>query len=120
MTGFVVILAALQLAVPIRCYQTDAAYAMPATHAYYATSGYIALSPDTCRQVRRPTLWGAYILGHELAHLWQDTNGRALNEREADRIGWWAAPGLLRRLVAVTGRAAAVMPSPDTPVRLTP
>jgi hypothetical protein len=119
MTGFVIILAALQLAVPVRCYQTEQAYAMPATDAYYSTDRYIALAPDTCKQVRRPTLYGAFVLAHELAHLWQDQSGRSFNEREADRIGWWAAPGLLRRLVAVTGRAAATL-LPDKPVRLAP
>jgi hypothetical protein len=53
MTGFVIILAALQLAVPVRCYQTEQAYAMPATDAYYSTDRYIALAPDTCKQVPR-------------------------------------------------------------------
>lgn len=108
MTPFVVILAALQLAVPVRCYETPAAWRaqlahvqMPPVVAYYDPTGptpHIALGAWACRQVRTPTLEGATVLAHELAHAWQHSSGRMFDEREADSIGAWAGPGILRRL----------------------
>lgn len=114
MNGFVLILAALQLGVPVRCYETPAAWRaqlaqvrLPAVAAYYDNSGpAVALSPAVCRQVRTPTLEGATVLAHELAHHWQHSSGRHLDEREADRLAAWAAPGLLRRLERLLQRRA--------------
>jgi hypothetical protein len=126
-TGFVVILAALQFAVPVRCYQsTDAwnaqAAAVNASRAlaYYLPSQNIALSPFVCREVRRPTAFGANVLAHELAHLWQDEQGRAFDEEEADRIAARTDGALLRRLARLFGRRPAMTPTPDAPVRLAP
>jgi hypothetical protein len=121
-TGFVVVLAVLQLAVPVRCYSSEPAFVAAGglgAAAFYEPGEFIALSPDTCRQVRRPSWYGAFVLGHELAHLWQDLNGRSFDEGEADRIGEWSARGLLLRLVQVTGRRA-VSVRPDRPVVLGP
>jgi hypothetical protein len=121
MTGFVVILAAMHFAVPVHCYQTLTAWqasARPDAVAYYQAGSHIALSPSVCRDVRRPTLWGANILAHELAHHWQWEQGRAFSEREADRIAARTDRSLLRRLARVLGRRAVFGPSPDNPVVL--
>ena len=128
MTGFVVILAALQLAVPVRCYGTPAAWeahkaealAPTIAAAFYvpeqsqtaavAGGSYIALGPRACAAVRSASAWGAFVIGHELAHRRQDVTGRSFDESEADRLGerdqaWWQ-----RRL-----RAFFRLP-PDPPV----
>jgi hypothetical protein len=121
-TGFVVILAALQLAVPVRCYSSEPAFVAAGgsgAAAFYEPGAFVALGPGVCGEVRRPTWYGAFVLGHELAHVWQDLNGREFDEREADRIGEWSALGLLRRLVQVSGRRA-VSVRPDRPVVLVP
>lgn len=111
---FALILVGLQLAVPVRCYETPAAWRAqlaavrtPAAAAYYDPAAqHIALSPLVCRQVREPSLEGAEVLAHELAHRWQHTTGRAFDEAQADRIAAWAAPGLLRRLEQLLHRRA--------------
>lgn len=118
MTGYVLILVALQLAVPVRCYQTETAwqergadlgFTQPAWTKRYAAyylgdtevePAHIALGPQACWHVRHATEWGAFVMGHEFAHRWQDVTGRPSDEREADRIGvarqgWWQ-----RRLAA--------------------
>jgi hypothetical protein len=121
MTGFVVILAAMHFAVPVHCYQTNAAWqtsARPDAVAYYQAGSHIALSPNVCRDVRRPTLWGANILAHELAHHWQFEQDRVFSEGEADRIAAKTDRTLLRRLARVLGRRAVLGPSPDNPVVL--
>ena len=123
MTGFVLILAALQLATPVRCYETPAAWRaqltavqMPTVVAYYDPTGspHIALGPLVCRQVRTPTLDGANVLAHELAHAWQHQTGGVFDEREADRVADRTAAGLLRRLERLFNRRApaAVVLSP--------
>lgn len=122
MTGFVLILAALQLAVPVRCYQTDAAWraqtgamGIPVVAGYYdPRQPHIGLSPAGCRAVRTPTLEGANLLAHELAHAWQHSSGGVFDEAEADRIAEWADNGLLRRLERGLGRRAPAV------VRLAP
>lgn len=128
MTGFVVILAALQLAAPVHCYQSTQAWNQQADaiggnrtwQAYYNPNvREIGLSPATCALVRKPTLLGANILAHELAHVWQDDQGRALNEGEADRIALATQGWVLRRLVRVLGRAPVVV-KPDRPIVLSP
>jgi hypothetical protein len=114
-TGFVTILAALQLAVPVHCTTSEQtwranlrAVGLPVlTLAYYEPNvELIALGPDACRQVRAPSLMGANILAHELAHHWQDEQGRPMREAEANRIANITDDPLLRRLEKHFGRKA--------------
>ena len=128
MSAFVPILAALQLAVPVHCYQSEDAWqgeklrarVHPATVAFYSPGvkdqPRIALSPTECKHVLAPNLEGADTLAHELAHHWQWVNGRDMNENEAVRIARWARAGLLRRLEQVLGRKAKPGPNPDSVV----
>jgi hypothetical protein len=121
-TGFVVILAVLQLAVPVRCYSSEPAFVAAGgvgADAFYMPGEFVALSPNACREVRRPSLRGAWVLGHELAHVWQYRVGRSFDEGEADRLADRSAPGLLRRLERAFGRRAVVV-RPDRPVVLGP
>jgi hypothetical protein len=116
MTGFVVILAALQFAVPVHCYPTEPAWQQAQQNvgvSYMALAFYdynppqrIAVGPDACRHIRRPTQTGANILAHELAHHWQYRNNRPFDETEADRIANRTDDQLLRRLERALGRRA--------------
>lgn len=123
---FVLILAVLQLAVPVRCYEQPAAWeeakavalAPTISAAFYmpeANTGpsYIALGPKACRNVRQATTWGAFIVGHELAHRWQDEHGLPFDEAQADRIG-------MRNLERWQGRLRVLfrVPAPAPVVRL--
>lgn len=104
--SFVVILAALHLAVPVRCYESQPAWeargadfgiSQPAWTRRYAAyylgeqpgePAHIALGPDACREVRHATGWGAFVLGHEFGHRWQDVRGLPYDEAQADRIAF--------------------------------
>lgn len=128
MTGFALILAALQLAIPVRCYDTATAWEQHKhdTHAptpalaFYmpdANEGsdpYIALGPRACRQVKQATAAGAWLLGHEFAHHWQDLHGLPFDEQQADELGAATQAGWRARLVVVFGV------HPDPIVRLAP
>lgn len=129
----VFILAGLQLPVPVRCYQTPAAwqaakeaalvtiplaaYYVPRDHplAVSADGPYIALSPRSCRDVRHANDAGAYVLGHELHHYRQDKTGQPFCEDEADRAGWRNLHRWKARL-----RAHFRLPAPAAAVRLAP
>ena len=129
-TGFVVVLAALQLAVPVRCYQSGPAWSEQSSvvgvvdaAAYFLPGDgrHIGLSPSSCREVLRPSLIGANVLAHELAHVWQERTGRAFDERQADRVALRDQGWLLRRLSRLLGRRGVWSPRPDDPVvRLAP
>lgn len=131
MIEVVFILAAMQLPVPVRCYQTPAAwrtakaealltepadaYYVPRDHPLATAGAYIALAPRSCRDVRRANDAGAFILGHELAHHRQDKTGRPFDEAEADRAGWRNLHRWKARL-----RAHFRLPAPAAAVRLAP
>lgn len=101
---FALILTALNLGLPVRCYSEPigpVAYYHPA--GWDSEPAYIALSPAACAEVRRASYRGAFILAHELAHRWQDVFGRPFDEAEADRIGNAAAGRWQRRLARLFG-----------------
>jgi hypothetical protein len=114
-----VILSVLALAVPVHCYSSETVWerelqerAVPyMALAFYVPGSRIVVGPDGCREILKPSLLGANLLAHELAHHWQHMNGRSFDEGEADRIANWADEGVLRRLVRVLGRKARVVPS---------
>lgn len=129
MVGYVVILAALQLGVPVNCYQSQPIWNQqvrardlaPSVAFYDPNDGRsINLSPLACKQVLAPTLEGANTLAHELAHLRQDVESRPFNEREADRVAHRSERFWLRRLSAVLHRRPQSVPSADRPVVLGP
>jgi hypothetical protein len=114
---FVLILVGMNLAVPVRCYETPAdwqahriemaaagtpikagagAYLHP--RRFFPDSVYVALSPQACRSVRKAETYGGWILGHEFGHVDQDINGRPFSEPEADRFGDRNGPRWQRRL----------------------
>lgn len=119
---FALILASLSLGLPARCYETPAAWQarqlelnLPAWKTAYYQAGpdaHIAFSPQACQQVRRATLYGGWILGHELAHRWQDVFGRPFDEGEADRIASAAADVWRRRLARLFGVPPVVRLAP--------
>jgi hypothetical protein len=110
----ITILAALALAVPVHCYQTDTGWQQavqeantdPAAVAFYDPGKRIAVGPAACKEIRRPTLLGARILAHELVHHWQWWTGRTFDEQEADRISYQADNYWLKRLEKLLGRKA--------------
>jgi hypothetical protein len=132
MTGFVIILAALNLGVPVRCYEQPAWTETRVEHRvtynavafYHAGEGrYIALSPAACLEVREATVEGALIIGHEFAHHWQDVTGSlasydtnaAYLEREADRLSFLTRPWWQQKL----RRHFGIKPPPPA-IRLAP
>ena len=106
---FVIILATLQLGVDVRCYQNNVEWEAqkalvntnPHAVAYfnpYDVKPHIAIGPKYCKAIKRPTLLGAFVLGHELAHYYQWLNGTPFDEEEADDMGRRWSLGLLHKL----------------------
>jgi hypothetical protein len=114
----ITILAALALAVPVHCYPTDTGWRQavqdartdPTAIAFYDPGVRIAVGPFACREIRRPTLLGARILAHELAHHWQWWTGRTFDEPEADRIADRADNHWLAKIEKALGRKAKPPP----------
>jgi len=117
MNTFILILAALNIGVPVRCYESPTAWkeakvvvnTIPNAIAFYqpnASDPFIALGPRVCKEVRTPTLYGAFILAHELAHLQQDRNDTPFDEQEADDIGRLWSLKILHRLEKLYKRKA--------------
>ena len=107
MHTFILILIGLNIGVPVRCYEDPQDWkankaevgAIYNAVAYYNSGEeYIALGPLACREIRRPTIYGAFILGHELTHVFQDHNGTAFDEEEADSNGRRFSLGWLHKL----------------------
>ena len=122
-TPFIYILVGLNIGVPVRCYGNEVEWkaqkaevqALSNAVAYYHTGeDYIALGPFACKEVRRPTMYGAYVLVHELTHVRQDKNGTAFSEDEADDNARRFSPGWLHKLEKFYKRKA------QSPVTLAP
>jgi hypothetical protein len=75
----------------------------------------VEVTAPYCTDVRRGTDMGAWLLGHELGHAWQDAMHLPFDEDQADRLanGW--APALQR---ALGGRPGSGPQPDDPPVKL--
>ncbi len=116
MNTFILILIGLNIGVPVRCYEDPQDWkenkievgAIYNAVAYYNSGEeYIALGPTACYNVRRPTIYGAFILGHELTHVMQDRNGTPFDEEEADSNAKRFSLGWLHKLERYFKREAA-------------
>lgn len=78
-------LASLALAMPVTCAPAGdhGAHYVPRDQGGPAI---VVLEPY-CDEVRQGTPTGAWLLGHELGHAWQDALRRPFDEREADTLG---------------------------------
>lgn len=118
MTPYILILVGLHIGVPVRCYEDAQDWkqekaivqTVQGAVAFYNSDDngkYIALGPWACKSVRTPTLGGAWVLGHEITHMWQDRNGTPFDEDEADSNGRRYSLVWLKRLEKFFDRKAA-------------
>jgi Zn-dependent peptidase ImmA (M78 family) len=82
-----------------------------ATAYYYPVRKDIILGPLACNNIG--TQFGAWVMAHELAHVWQEEQGRTFDEPEADRIAnrtWSKVRARICKARACVGQMVRIAP----------